>query len=187
MSQNRWTIDDPSRPAGRGEAVRAFVLFGALLVVLCAIAGRVALGDLSRIVLYQRLDLGRDEARQIAESVEQLAGSGEGLDFQRLEGRLGDLETAIRKRLLDKSFVRHVEVRDRFGARLLFLEGGEAGEARGSQEWPDSGEHVVAAPLLGRAREPGGEVVVGISDDASRRQLGAVRRSLLLKVAFAAI
>src|SRR6185369_10022528 len=122
MSHARWTVEEVSRPTGRGEAVRAFVLFGSLLLLLIAIAGRVSLGDLSRIVLYQRLDLGRDEARQIADAVDSLADDEGAMDFHRLEQRLGMLETLIRERLSHKPFVRHVEVRDRFGARLLFVD-----------------------------------------------------------------
>src|SRR5262245_53752187 len=181
MSQNRWTIDDPSRPAGRGEAVRAFVLFGSLLLVLVAIAGRVALGDLSRIVLYQRLDLGRDEARRIADAVDSLGSSEGGMDFHRLEQRLDVLESIIRDRLTKKPFVRHVEVRDRFGARLLFVEAGTGADAGTSPDWPASGEHAVAAPL-GKGRDPGGEVVVGIPDESAQREGGGLRGSLRSEV-----
>src|SRR5262245_24703494 len=107
MTQARWTIDDASRPTGRGEAVRAFVLFGALLRLLVAIAGRIALGDLSRIVLYQRLDLGRDEARQIAAEVDSLAADQGAMDFHRLEQRLEELDSFVRKRIAKNPFVRH--------------------------------------------------------------------------------
>ena len=164
--------------------MRAFVLFGSLLLLLIAIAGRVSLGDLSRIVLYQRLDLGRDEARQIADAVDSLADDEGAMDFHLLERRLGELDTMIRDRLARKPFVRHVEVRDRFGARLLFVDANGT-EGGGSQDWPPSGEHVVAAPL-GKSRDPGGEVVVGISDDAAQREVDALRRSLLIKVSIAA-
>jgi signal transduction histidine kinase len=185
MTQARWTIEDASRPTGRGEAVRAFVLFGSLLLLLVAIAGRIALGDLSRIVLYQRLDLGRDEARQIAAAVDSLGADQGAMDFHRLEQRLDVLDSLVRERLAKNPFVRHVEVRDRFGARLLFVDA-NGGEGTGSpQDWPASGEHVVAAPL-GSGKDPGGEVVVGISDDATQRELDSLRRSLLIKVSVAA-
>src|SRR4029453_18474378 len=122
MTQARWTIEDASRPTGRGEAERAFVLFGSLLLLLGAIAGRIAPGDRSRIVLCQRLDLGRDEARQIAAAVDSLGANQGAMDFHRLNQRLDVLDSLVRERLAKNPFVRHVEVRDRFGARLLFVD-----------------------------------------------------------------
>ena len=72
---------------GGGETVRAFVIFGALLLVLAGIAGQLAFREVSLTVLSNRMSQIRREAQAIAdagvsadlakvEKIDEIAGYG---------------------------------------------------------------------------------------------------------------
>jgi two-component system sensor histidine kinase HydH len=174
-----------------GEILRAFLVFAALFVALTGMAEHLAARELDLKAIVRRLTLGQDEAERIADAVAALAWGRDGIDFEQLRRRRSDLAQLVDERLWARSFVQYVEIRDRYGAPLLFLT--RAGEGAGSGfGTPPPGSagaldvpQVVSASLQGPAG-PEGEVRLGISGDAFQREILALQRSLRVKVLIAA-
>jgi signal transduction histidine kinase len=179
--------------AAGGETARAFLLFALCLVALAGVAGFLAFRDLSRMVLAHRAVIARQEALRIAEAVAALGRDKNGIDFHLIRLKQAVLLPIIEERLLGSPFLRQVEVRDRFGTRLLAVGRDAPAEApEGSTSEEDGGAAPVGVPdqilavQLGRGARPDGEVRVAVSQETSRRELDDLRRSLQLKVAVAA-
>jgi len=175
-----------------GETLRAFTFFGALLLVLVAIAVQLSLRELSLKVLTERLDLGRHEAERIAARVEALGSEGTGIDFSRIRANREDLQRFIGQRISERVFISYVEVRDRFGVRQLRVmrEGSPLPRVPGSrldgvlpEDWPSVPVQEVSVPLQ-RAE---GEIRLGVAHGALLDELARLRNSLRFKVAVAGI
>jgi signal transduction histidine kinase len=188
---NRGLRDLVGGRAG-GETARAFLLFGVCLVALAAIAGLLAFRDLSRMVLARRADVARQEAVRIAQAVAALGRDRNGIDFHRIRQGQGTLLPMIQERLVGRPFLRQVEIRDRFGGRLLSV-GQSAPLQPPRSSSPDEGGGALSdAPdkiltvQLGRGARPEGEVRVAISQETSQSELDDLRRSLQIKVGVSA-
>lgn len=179
-----------AHPAG-GEAVRAFVIFGALLAVLAAIAGQLAFRELSLQVLTRRLDLGHLEARRIADAITRIGHDSDGIDFSRVRASQELLTTMIHERLSVRPFIHHVEVVDRFGIRQLFVVNEAVAGSRQLRipdlsvpaDWPVPGDQLVVATLAGAE----GAVRLGVSPQPLLDELERVSSTLRLKVAVAGL
>jgi len=179
-------------PEGR-ETVRAFLFFGLALVALMLLGSQLAFRDLSLLLRKERLNLVRDEAFRIADAVAALGRDQGAIDFSRLRQSKGALESMIRERIARRPYVRQVEVRDRFGARLVRvsranlpagrLDMGEVGERPAAES--RSEDPVVRAQLL-RGPISESEVRVAIDESAIESELRTLRRSLRVKLAIAA-
>lgn len=187
ISSSAQLRDGPAPPMG-GETVRAFVVFAVLFLTLTAIAGHLSLRELDLQALMRRTDLGQDEAERIADAVTALGLTRGGIDYQRLRENVPVLETIINERLWARSFVRHVEVRDRSGARMIFLTREASGDPgfSSSNDLAEGGEQVVTAQLRRAGTMPEGEVRLGIEENAFRREFAELQRSLRMKVVAAA-
>jgi signal transduction histidine kinase len=176
-----------------GDTARAFLLFAVCLVAFAGIAGLLAFRDLSRMVLARRADIAHQEAVRIAEAVAALGRDTHGIDFHRVRQKQAVLLPIIRERLLGLPFLRQVEIRDRFGAKLLAV--GQdapreprdalprAGDGGAPTETPDQ----ILTVQLGRGARPEGEVRVAVSQETSRSEIDDLRRSLRIKSAVAAL
>jgi signal transduction histidine kinase len=175
-----------------GETARAFLLFGGCLVALTAIAGLLAFRDLSRMVLARRADIARQEGIRIAEAVAALGRDRDGIDFHRIRQAQGALLPMIQERLQGRPFLRQVEIRDRFGGRLLSvpqnarLEPTRPPSPAGSDAAAAGVPDKILTVQLGRGARPEGEVRVAISQATSERELDDLRRSLQIKVGVSA-
>lgn len=174
-------------PAG-GETLRAFLVFGVLLLVLLATAAQLAFREISLQVLTNRLDLVREEATTIARAVAAIGREAGGIDFSKLRANEDRVRNLIHKRLARRYIIRHVEIRDRFGVRQFFVSRETVARqpARSFSEtvpvdWPSAGTQVVRVPL-GRSE---GEVRVGLSSEPVLDELKQMRHSLRVKVAVA--
>jgi len=190
------THDDPhfrdifTASAG-SETVRAFLIFGALLVVLIGIASQLAFREVSLTVLARRLEQIRVDAQAIADAVTRIGREGDSIDFSRVRRNETLLKNFIYERLAQGDYIRHVEIIDRFGVRQVFVPG-RGGlpqpERPGSSsavpvDWPEDRPQIVRVPL-GRAE---GEVRVGLFSAPVLSELEQIRRSLRTKVALAAL
>ena len=177
---------------GGRETLRAFLVFGTLFVALSGIAVQLAFHELDLQIRAHRQELGRDEARRIADAVAALGRDRGGIDFSRLRRKQDVLERLINERLSQRSFVRHVEVRDRFGAKLLFVardpRAGAPLVLSPSLSDPSDALEQITVPITAGSRgaHSEGEVRVGIAQDAFQRELHGLRRSLRLKLTIAA-
>jgi len=176
-------------PAG-GETVRAFLLFGALLVVLIGIASQLAFREAGLTVLSRRLEQIRIEAQEIADTVTRIGREGDSIDFSRVRRNEALLRNFVHERLSRGTFIRHVEVIDRFGVRQIFVPGraglppseGPPSDPLVPVGWLDDKPQIVRVPL-GRAE---GEVRVGLFSAPVLNELERIRRSLRVKVAVSA-
>jgi signal transduction histidine kinase len=176
-------VGDPLGGGAWGETVRAFVLFAVCLVALAGIAGLLAFRDLSRMVLARRGEIARQEAVRIAAAVVAVGRGRDGMDFHRVRQKQEQLLPMIRERLREQPFLRQVEIRDRFGGRLLAVARSGAREPSAAPaETPDQ----LLTVQLGRGARPEGEVRVAVSQETSGSELDDLRRSLQIKVAVAA-
>jgi signal transduction histidine kinase len=137
------------------------------------------------MVLARRAELARAEGMRIAEAVAALGRERGGIDYHSVRQKLDVLGSLVRERLSEQPFLRHIEVRDRFGARVLLVAG------PGEDSLPPwaivaTPEEPVVTVQLRRGSHPEGEVRVGISKDTSQREIADLRRSLQIKVAIAA-
>ncbi len=180
-------------PAGR-ETVRAFLIFGILLLSVVAIGGELTFRGLSLSVLNERLDLGRQAALEIAQAVAEV-GVNESfrLDYDKLRANEDALRELIRTRIDSRKFIRHVEIRDRWGVRL-FLVGrhGERPQLRAvgtalPKDWPRLASKMIQVPLIQRGARTEGEVRLSISPDALQDELISLRQSLRFKVMVAGL
>jgi len=178
-----------SAPAG-GETVRAFTIFGLLLLAVTAIAAQLAFRELSLKVLSERLDLGRHEAERIARAVSEIGRDVDGgIDFSLVRRNEQQLERMILQRISSQVFIHHVEIRDRFQVRQLWVarEGARPPVRRPALggvpvDWPAGGEQIVSVPL----QAAGGEVRLGVAQAPLLEELEQLRNSLRFKVAIAA-
>jgi signal transduction histidine kinase len=196
MSTQKLGLRELFRTPAGAETVRAFLVFGLLLAVLTALFGQLAFREFSLRVLAQRMDLGRDEALRIADALWALGEDQGRMDFHALRSKRAILHAVINERVAEQPFVCHVEILDRFGARLLLITRGHAAAAPppGAAEVRDVGlqpgspapvsERVIRVPLR-RGPLPEGEVRLGVTQDAWERELEELRRSLRIKVAVA--
>jgi len=178
-------------PLGR-ETIRAFVVFSLLMASLVAIGGELAFRDLSLSVLRERLDLGRAEALGIAGEIAEMGRIGDVIDYALLRGSQDRLRELILEHMAPRAFIRHVEVRDRFGVRLIFVP--RPGVGRGTRtprgwlpvDWPADRE-IIRVPLdIGGTRTEG-QVLLGISQGALQEELRDLRGSLRGKIVVAAV
>ena len=156
------------------------------------IAGLLAFRDLSRMVLAHRSEVARHEAARVAEAVIALGRDGSGVDFYKIRQNQGALFPLIQARLKAQPFLRQMELRDRFGARLLSVGQGAVrqqpdlrspdGAAGSSSGPPDQ----ILAVQLGRRGRPEGEIRVAVSQETSPGEIEELRRSLQIKVGVAA-
>lgn len=179
------------RVPGGWETVRAFLLFGVLLAALGAVAFQVAFRDLSRLVQVHRMNLGHEEAEVVAEIVRSIGRDARGgLDYSRVRRGAELLDKLLRERLDESSLVRFVEIRDRFGAPVLFTARDTV--ARSLAAAPPagaesaSGVQLVVHPLK-RGVQTEGEIRLGISEHAIAREVEDLRRGLRIKVAIASL
>lgn len=171
-----------------GETVRAFLLFSLLLVALIGTAGFLAFRDLSRMVLARRTQIAFQEAGRIAEAVAVLGGDRLGIDFHAVRQKSEALVPVLRESLLARPFLTHVEVRDRFGARLAYVGRRELGPDAGDGAPPDPSpvpdERIITTQLR-RGSRPAGEVRIGVSQETADREIEDLGASLRMKVAVA--
>jgi len=190
------THDDPhfreSFTASAGsETVRAFLIFGALLIVLASIASQLAFREVSLTVLARRLEQIRLEAQAIADTVTRIGREGDSIDFSRVRRNEALLRNFIHERISRGYYIRYVEIIDRFGVRQVFVPGRgglSPPERPGSGtavpvDWLEDRPQIVRVPL-GRAE---GEVRVGLFSAPVLNELERIRRSLRVKVTVAAL
>lgn len=187
---NRSGIRELFSSPGGGQTAKVFIVFGILLILLLATVGELAFRDLSLRVLADRIDVGRREAEEIAREVAQLGREGPEIDYSRLRRNREQLRQLIQERIASRYFIRHVEVRDRFGMPLVFVAGEAGGGALlrpqpGFSKWPAFGEDVIHVPFGGQGVGPEGEVRIGISQQALEQEFGELRRSLRIKLTIA--
>ncbi len=168
---------------------RAAIVFALLSLLMAAIAVNLMFRDLGLQAMLRQLDLGRAEAQRIAEVIYAIGRTSDGLDFSRVRASEGILERIINERLGLRSFVRHVEVRDRFGSQFLFVARGQ-GRAGPLLSRPGgvaafNEETSIVTAELRRGSQIEGEVRVGIAEGAARRDLEELRASLRVQVMFA--
>ena len=171
------------------EPAGAFLIFSLLLLALVGIAGRTAMRAAGVAVLINRLGVTQEDARKIARAVSDVGGDGRSIDFSRVQHRKEVLRNVIHERMAYRDFMHHVEVRDRFGVRQLFisrdsvaLEPPRAPVHRLLPlDWPELSEQIVRVPLL----RGEGEVLVGVSQDALLPELQQLHRSLWTKITVA--
>jgi signal transduction histidine kinase len=175
--------------SGSREAINAFLLFGFLLAVLLGITSDLAFRQLSIQVLEERLDLGRMEARRIAQIVSDLGRDEKGIDFSLVRARGDYLTELIHERLSVRLFIHHVEVVDRFGISQLVVTNRSLPRDHGGipdlsfpEDWPAARDQIVSWPLA--ASE--GMVKLGVSSQPILDELAAMRSSLRMKVMVAA-
>jgi signal transduction histidine kinase len=173
------------------EATRAFAVFSLLLAGLLAIAVQLAFRELSLKVLTERLDIGRFEAQRIAREVEELGREAGEIDFSKVQQHRDSLRRFIGERLAETSVIDHVEVRDRFGVRRIYVSRDRTIHqlvprervAEPPASWPEAGEPVVRVRL-----EPAeGEVRVGLSPELMQEELRRLRNGLRVRVAVAGV
>ena len=105
---------DTFSSVGSGEAVRAFFLFGVLLLSLVGFLLHFTFRELSLKVLTDKVDLGRHEAERIAAVVEGFGAEDGGIDFSRVRQNRQALQDFIGQRIAGRIFISQVEIRDRF-------------------------------------------------------------------------
>jgi signal transduction histidine kinase len=156
-------------------------VFGVLLTVIGAIGGQIAAADLHTFARVKQMTKGREEAASIARAVAAVGHEQGAMDFYRLRQKATALRTVVRERMAERPFVEFVEVRDRFGGRILR-------ENRPSASMVPSiatGDPEVVKVALTRGARPQGEVHVGISRDSIQREMKALTRTLQIKVGIA--
>jgi signal transduction histidine kinase len=174
------------------ETLRAFLLFSVLLLTLLAILGELAFRDLSLNVLRERLDLGRNAALEIAREISEVGGGGSAFDYAQARADRDRLNRLIEDRIERTNFIRHVEVRDRYGVRVAFamregIRQLHAARARLPAGLPVLDEKLIQVPLQRQGSRPEGEVRLGISQDALEQELLALRRALWIKIGIAGL
>ena len=183
------------------ETLRASVVFGVLLIALVGIGGELIFRDLSLTVLRERTNVHRTVARSIAENVARFAMVDGVVDDSKLRQHRGRLENLIRGTMLESELIHYVEIRDRYGKRILFVARDEFEAIVSGPETPrraglTGGLPIHAAdsvrvPLdrFGLAAQgetlPEGEVTLGISRSALEDELIELRRSLWMKIGVA--
>jgi signal transduction histidine kinase len=169
------------------ETLRAFAIFGVLSFALLSIAGYLMLRELDIEVLHRQVGAAWTEAQRIAEVVSSVARDREGLDMYRVRQNRDLLRSIVNERIAGRSFVRYVEIRDRFGAPLLLVARDAprlGAQVPGTREGAPAPEplQVIRVPLAPVGAAPAGEVRVGYDHDSVGRELEALRQSLKLRI-----
>jgi len=164
-------------PPGGGETVRAFTIFALLLAILLWAAHAVAFQYMSQLARTFRMLRATQEAQRVAAAVTSLGRGPAGMDFYRLRKDRAVVERFLSERLADRPDLRFVDVRDRFGVLVAAV--------------PSNATPIAAGTLSARVPLmlggiPQGEVRVGVSTEATDRDIEALRRSLRIKVALVA-
>jgi signal transduction histidine kinase len=171
-----WQSRGALLPPGAGETVRAFVIFGALLAVLGWAAHALAFQEMSRLAREVAIARGNQAASTAASAVVELGQGPMGLDFFKLRGYRDILERTFQEQLQQRPELRYVELRDKFGARVVRAVSADvSGEAIPVSRW---------LVLGGRLQ---GEIRVGISGQAIDQDIAAIRQSLRWKIGLAAL
>ncbi len=195
-------MEDNTRPVRgllaaplEGETIRALVIFLGLFLLLSAVTGVLASRELNLRALSRQLEVAKDEAELLAEAAASLVRDRDRIDIGRIRQtqKQLSLRRIIDEHLVKNPIVRHVEVVDRSGERLLFVArdprtGLPTSTGGGGAEPPSlsgSDEHLVRA-AIGSAGKPDGEVRVAVDPDLLQRQVEAWRASLRRWVAVAA-
>ncbi len=171
-----------------GETIRALLVFVGLFSLLAVAAGGLAFRELNLKAVAQRFALGRDEAERIAMAVASLGRESGTVNFVRVHEKSAVLAKIIDERIAENPFVRHVEVIDGVGSRVLFVARGTPyrgtpGILGGAEAGlPDGSEQLVTAEVEPGARS-GGEVRVAVSQEAFKRQLVHLRIRVVLAAA----
>lgn len=169
------TMSFLSEPARR-ETLRAFVVFSVLLVILIGVAGRLLFRNLNVEALCERQNLGRQEARRIADAVASLGREQGALNFHVLNQKSAILRQVILERLADRPYLIDVEIRDRFGGPLLYVSRDALGPPEPGGRRETLGE-TVTEPLT-RGAPPEGTVRVGVSREYGGAELRKLRASV---------
>lgn len=176
--------------AAARETVRAFAIFSVLLLALAGIAGELVFRGLTLGVLRERFSLGRTAAVEIAGEVTRL-GLNEGrIDYDLLRRNAERLRRIIQGQMEKSRFIRHVEVRDRWGVRIIFVPRDGAGPTSQKAQvltgdWNPG--RVVQASLGSTGSRSEGEVRLGIAQEELDQELRRRSRSLWLKIAVAGV
>jgi signal transduction histidine kinase len=167
--------------------MRAFAIFTVLLVALLGLGSELAFRELSLNVLRDRLDLGRREARAIADEVVGLLPQWRLEDDAWLDRNRLLIERLIHARIRNADYIHHVELRDGAGRRLVRVAGEavkrrlERFRAQLPAEWPTE-EETIQVPI----DEPGsptlGAVRLTVSAVALQDELIELRQSLRLQI-----
>lgn len=171
-------------PVG-GETVRAFLVFSIILVALAGIAGQLLFRELNLQVLARRAKLGYEEAGRIADAVAALGRDQHGINFELLGQKTEVLQRIVLERLADLPFVLDVEVRDRYGGRLLYVSRDGLGAPVPGSLREEVGKPYTVTVQLMRGARPEGEVRVGISGQQAPGELEKLRASLRFKLVVA--
>jgi signal transduction histidine kinase len=169
-----------------GETLRAFLVFGAMLLALVGTAARMSFRGLEVKVINARVNLAQEEADRIANTVSRIGLDGDGINFANIRRNQALLKNYIRERISQSLFIHHVEVRDRFDVLQLFVarteDEPEPLEESGvvPLDWPagSAAEHVVRS-TLGRSD---GEVLVALPSRPVISELTQLERTLRFRV-----
>ncbi len=184
-------------PSVDGETIRAFVLFGVLLAAIAGLAGNLAFRELDLRVMTTRIGAAQEEAAAVARAVAALGRDHESIDFHRLRNKRAVIEEIIAERFANRLVLGFVEIRDRYGARLLRMDRDTAPPGDRSlqtvvnrkqyapPELDKLEEAVIRVPLLTAGLQPAGEVRVGVALGMVQSDLVQLRRTLRWKVMLA--
>jgi len=169
-----------------GETIRAYLIFGVLLTILVGIAIQLAFREVGIGVLTHRLDLAQHEAEQIAAKVTQLGSDGEGIDFRRVRDQEDAFRRFVYQRFMVRFSLHHVEVRDRFGVRQMFIsrDQGPRPSQRPTPTGVDLANNVILRAPIGVSD---GQVLVGIAPAPAIEEMNRLRSSLRTKIIVAAV
>lgn len=186
-------------PSVDGETIRAFVLFGVLLASIAGLAGDLTFRELDIRVMASKIGAAQQEAAAIARAVAALGRDHESIDFHLLRSRQAVVEEMIAERFAGRLVLGFVEIRDRYGARLLWMDRESAERGDRSIKMPVSRrqytppeldkleEAVIRVPLLTASMQQAGEVRVGVAQGLVQQDLSQLRQSLQRKVILAGL
>ena len=169
-----------------GETIRAYLVFGVLLTLLVGIAIQLAFREVGVGVLTSRLDLAQTEAEVIAAKVSQLGADGVGIDFSRVRAQEAAFRRFVHQRFAHRFILHHVEVRDRFGVRQMFVsrDQGPHQSHRLAPAGLDLAQDVILRAPVGLSD---GQVLVGIAPRPVLDEMNRLRSSLRTKIIVAAV
>jgi len=174
------------------ETIRAFIIFTVLVLALVAIGGQLAFRGLSLGVLRERLNLGTTTAEAIADEVSRLGRQPDGIDYGALRENEEQLRRLIQRRIERTAFIRSVEVRDRYGVRIIFVPHEDLAVRQGqlhrdlaSSRRQD--HRIIRVALAKHAPSTEGQVLLTISPPAVEQELLDLQRSLWIKIGVAGL
>lgn len=187
MIGSRPATSGDFRPAAGGETLRAFLYFVILLGLLTIVGGHLGSQILTLQVLTERVRLCQNAGEEIAGRVVRLGEESNAIDSQLLRRNQEQLAEWIQARISGDDFIRHVEVLDPSGARVMFVPGGRVGrrDTAAAEGWLPFGPDDIHVPLNRHSAAVQGEVVLGISQEALQQELARLDRSLRVKLVVA--